>query len=762
MRRKFLSLIIGFFLIQTLSADIVSTPLGNQLRLIFPELKNGYIDLNKNGSLDRLDDMDEQISDYLVQDDQLQVQETLEFIRNNYKYLPVRQLEAVRDALESPEGTINELIGLNYGSAISQLIEKRIALGEYGLYLPPSARKKAMDEMSAYLTSMDAAYKREGSGAETEFRRAKDSLYAMLEKGYPLPDPMTSKEREILETTLINTLIREQGSPDSVNIALYTLGIMRSSRAIPYILPLVSNSRFAVESIRSLGAIGNLEALDLLLKNLNENPAEPLKIEMIRALGSMGAREAVDPFFVILRDENLSPVLLKAVLESLGKIAARGSADRRIGTKLAEYLESPDPAMRIIAINGLAAFSDQNTVASLVTLLRKERSENVLLALVEKARYINNPSIVPSIIGLLQSPQSSTELQVGCLATIGLHPEGIKGITGVLAALSSDNGEIREAAYSAAKDLYRTDKTALIGNLARLAVTNKDLPFQRQAARLFADLPDEGSVLSLLAMLASPDPEVKRYATLSLYRIRPAGDMRVTAALNKMVSNETEPLDVRINAVRALGAAGFDSPAINVELTLTTAAAMRDEKYAQLKFYAVRALGQMNRLSDESVGKIADIAARERDASIREEALQTLLRLGLSDPSGVTQLEDLFESLDLNRYPVMGLLLCELLGELRTVDFIPKGLELGKVLTDKGSRRRLTYAFYLTGAQEGYEAMILQGKSGELTDFIVSLSDSTDKTLLNRAVESLKRSESDEQVLELLDILSREVLPAAQ
>ena len=65
-------------------------------------------------------------------------------------------------------------------------------------------------------------------------------------------------------------------------------------------------------------------------------------------------------------------------------------------------------------------------------------------------------------------------------------------------------------------------------------------------------------------------------------------NIRITAALNKMVSNETEPLDVRINAVRALGAAGFDNPAINVELTLTTAASMRDEKYAQLKFYSIR------------------------------------------------------------------------------------------------------------------------------------------------------------------------------
>jgi len=757
MKQAILFFILGIFFINTLSADIVSTPLGNQLRSIFPELKNGYIDLNRNGSMDRLDDMDEQISDYLVQDDQLQVQETLEFIRINYRYFPVRKLEEVRDALESPEGTINELIGLNYSTAISQLIEKRIAIGEYGLYLPPSARKKAMDEMSSFLSAMDIAYKKEGSGAENDFRNAKKSLYDMLEKGYPLPDPLSVKEKEILETTLINSLLREQENRESVKTALYSLGIMRSGRAIPYILPLVSSDRYAVESIRSLGAIGNLEALDLLLLKLNENPQEPLKIEIIRALGSMGSKESLEPFFKILKEENISPALLKSVLEALGKIAARGTADRRIANTLTEYLDSPDPSLRITAINGLSYFNDQNTVASLVGLLKQERSENVLLTLVEKARYINNPSIIPSITGLLQSPQTSIELQISCLSTIGKHAEGVKGITGVLNALSSDNREIQEAAYLAAKDLYYTDKTALIGNLARFAVTNKDIPFQRQAAKLFADLPDEGSLASLLNMLGSTDPEVKRYATLALYRIRPSDNIKITAALNKMVSNETEPLDVRINAVRALGAAGFDNPAINAELTLTTAAAMRDEKYAQLKFYSIRALGEMKRLSEGSIEKIIDIAARERDPSIREEAVQTLLRIGIADPSKMSKIAPSLDNTDLKKYPDLGLMICEILGELRMSDFIPKGIELGDILTDKGRKRRLTYAFYLTGAEEGYKAMIRQGENPELTDFIISLAESANKGLLNRAVESLKRTEKNERVLELLDILEKEI-----
>lgn len=758
MKHKIFLIIISIGIFSPLYGDIVSTPLGNKLRSIFPEITNGYIDLNKNGSRDRLEDMDEQISDYLVQDDQLQVQEALEFIKKNYRYFPVRTLETVRDALVSPEGKINELIGLNYGTFINQLIEKRIAMGEYGLYLPPSAQKKAMDEMSALLEQMDNAYKKEGSVAEQEFTNAKDSLYSMLEKGYPLPVPLSVKEKEILESTLINTLIREQRNEKSVNTALYTLGIMRSGRGIPYIIPLVSNEKFAIGSIRSLGSIGNLEAMDLLLISLSENPEETKKIEIIRSLGSMGSRESLQPLLSILKEEELSEAILKTVLESLGKIAAKGTRDRRISTTLAEYLNSADPAMRIIAVNGLSAFNDQATVASLLGLFKKERSENVLLKLVERAKFINNPSIVPSLIVLLQNPQTSIDLQINCLDTIGAHPEGIKGINGVMTALSSPIKEIQIAAYSAAVELYKSNSTALIGGLSRTVNVNKDPLFQQQSAKLFAELPDQASINSLLNMLISTDPEVKRYATLALYRIRPVGNIRITTALNKMVSNETEPLDVRINAVRALGAAGFDNQTIKVEQTLITAASMRDQKYAQLRLFAIKALGKMPSLSSENIDKIISIAARERDLSIREEAVQTLSRIGISEPEKMEQIAASLENMDLSENIPLALMLCEILGEAGFSGFIPSGQRLSAYLTDTSSKRRLAYAFYLTGTEDGYENMISLATEESLINFITSLAESTNKMLLSRVIERLKRTETDTSMVEIISIIETEVL----
>ncbi|MBB6478996.1 HEAT repeat domain-containing protein [Spirochaeta isovalerica] len=757
MKHKILITFLIIALGHSLSADIVSTPLGNRLRQIFPEIRDNYIDLNKNGKLDRLDDMDERISDFLVQDDQLQVQETLEYIKTNYRYFPVRTLESVRDALNSPEGTINELIGLNYGSSISQLIEKRIAMGEYGLYLPPSARRVAMAEMSGFLEEMNQAYKKEGNQAENQFSAAKSSLYSMLEKGYPLPEPMTENEKEILESTLINTLIREQSNNEAVETALYTLGLIRSSRGIPYIIPLVSHTSYSVSSIRSLGAIGNLEALDLLLIALEENPDDNKKIEIIRALGSMGARESLQPLLSILNEEELSEPLLKAVLDSLGKIAAAGTKDRRISAALAEYLNSADPGLRISAVNGLAAFNDQATVASLLGLFKKERSETVLLTLVDRAAGIENQSIVPSLSNLLQNPQTSLELKISCLEAIGNHRDGIKGVNGILAELSSSEPELRRAAYDASKALFRSDSTALTASLARSVNINKDLLFQQQAARLFAELPDEGSINSLLAMLDSEDPEVKRFSTLALYRIRPAGNLRITTALNKMVSNETEPLDVRINAVRALGAAGFDHPSVNVEQTLITAANMRDAKYAQLRYFSLKALGQMSGLTDDSVEKIIAIAGRERDMSIREEAVRTLSSIGIAGKERLDLISSALEKLNPRTNTSIAIQFCELLGEAGNDSFISFAKELKPYLETIGDKRRLAYSFYLSGTDEGYENFIMMGEDRELTDFISSLAESADRELLTRVIERLKRTGVNSEILELTAIIESEL-----
>ena len=66
--------------------SVVDTDLGGEFERIFPELSEGYIDLNSNEKLDRLEDMDELVPESLIQDDILQVQEILDFIIEQYRF----------------------------------------------------------------------------------------------------------------------------------------------------------------------------------------------------------------------------------------------------------------------------------------------------------------------------------------------------------------------------------------------------------------------------------------------------------------------------------------------------------------------------------------------------------------------------------------------------------------------------------------------------------------------------------------------------
>ena len=137
-----------------LSAKVVNTTLGREFIKIFPKLSNEYIDLNGNGEFDRLEDMDEKIPDSSVKDGIIQVQEILDFIQVNFRFISMEKLKSSKDALTNASGDIPELISLNYSSLIDEIIMEKERLGANDLYLTPSAMKAAKEKMTGYIATM--------------------------------------------------------------------------------------------------------------------------------------------------------------------------------------------------------------------------------------------------------------------------------------------------------------------------------------------------------------------------------------------------------------------------------------------------------------------------------------------------------------------------------------------------------------------------------------------------------------------------------
>src|SRR6056297_3128318 len=179
------------------SIAIVDTPLGNELADLFPGLSEGYIDLNSNGSMDRLEDIDEKVPESLVQDGVLQVQEVLDFIIEQYRFFPVSRLEEIQTVLSQAEGQIAEIIALSYQLRIAEIIEQKREFGSDDLYLTPSALRRAHEQMSGYIATMLHAYKKEEQDYAQQFTDARESLFSMIEAGYPLPS-MGTEDRNLL------------------------------------------------------------------------------------------------------------------------------------------------------------------------------------------------------------------------------------------------------------------------------------------------------------------------------------------------------------------------------------------------------------------------------------------------------------------------------------------------------------------------------------------------------------------------------------
>ena len=206
------------------SAIVVSSPLTQQLVKIIPELSSGYVDFNNNGKADTTADMNEVVPESRVKDGQLQAQEILDFIAANWRFIPLDKLKAVREAVKSSQGTLSELIAIDFASALDDAVNQREALGDL-LYLTPAAYKEAMSRMGGIITAMSAAYKKEGQKSESDFVTNRDALFDMIEKGYPLPQDMPAEERATLSTAMISTVLKEKASNAAkTRVAIKTLG----------------------------------------------------------------------------------------------------------------------------------------------------------------------------------------------------------------------------------------------------------------------------------------------------------------------------------------------------------------------------------------------------------------------------------------------------------------------------------------------------------------------------------------------------------
>ncbi len=740
---------------------------------LFPELSEGYIDLNSNGQLDRFQDMDEKVPESLIQDNTLQVQEVLDFIIDHFRFFTVERLEEIRAAVENAEGDIPEIIAISYGNRLAGAIEDKREFGADDLYLPPSVLARAQEEMRGYIATMLHSFRKEEGEYARRFSEAREQLFSMMEAGYPLPR-IGDADESLLASAMIHTIITTgEDDPQRVKAAIRTLGRMQAEEAIPRLESLLDSDEFRIAAAEALGEIGNNTARGILTSALEESSPGQYQNAVIRAVGRVGGAESAELITDLAEATRSSGAegetgdteggaggagpdsdKMLTILRAMADLTAQGTRNRDIYQTLSEYLEHPQPDFRRVAAEGIANYGGRNALGLLQPRLSDEQDEEVLITLVQELKDYDEVSVLTSFTSLLDARGTSTRVQEEIITAIGAHANGPRVVRTVMEYLEHESESVRETTAASITELYEKDARTVVGALSRGVTTSDSELFLEEATAILGELADPASLTALTNMLGSPHDNVRRNATWGLYRIRPTDNARVAGELQTLVNSEAEPIAVRINAVRALGAMGQDSARLEVEKTLATTLKLRSPEYAMLRYFAVRALAELPSLGDESIEALLDTAGSGEPALIRTAALETLTDNGIhlggrtGTVAGIAQRS---EDTEVQRAAL------RLLGDLGAGETVGVANTLLDTTDSSATRMQIAYALSKVHTEDAVSLLIDIAADEEVGQLAMGLLRDAEAQTVKRVVERRLQTEDDPEVRDVLERLGSTV-----
>jgi len=733
--------------------QVVSTPLSQELIKLFPELGSGYIDFSGNGKPDQTADLNEYVPDSRVRDGQLQAQEILDFIIANWRFISLDKLKAVRSAVKSSGGAIGELIAINYAGSLDEAVSQREGMGD-GLYLTPSAYKEAMDKIGGIVSAMTDAYKKEGQKSDAEFISSRDALFGMIEKGYPLPLDLPTEERGVLSTTMVSVIVKEQGTnPARTRTAIRVLGLIKSQDAAPWLMELAASTAYPIEAMKALADIGYKPAITVIANQLRTAASQDVRRAALQATGTIGGAEGLDAILELVKAPNRDtqpPELVEAAAQALAGVAQKGNTDPRVLAALKDLATAGTPAVRRIAATGLGAFNTAQSAESLVALVGAEKDVPVRKAAVISLNRQKSDTVMPALLKLLREKDLDPGLKAVALTAAGSNVAGAQAIPVLVDALADPDPSVRDAASASLRQLFPANQVAVTGAISRVLLTSQDETSLVAGASLLSVLADPTSIPTLLGLLGKPQSEVKRLATWALFRVKGAPNPRVSEELQKLVTNENESVAVRVNAVRALGAIAFDSPQLKIWQTLVTTIQMRGEKYAMLRFYAVRSLGQLGNASPDVAQALVRIATRDTDQELRKEAVSALRNLSsVSDEAADAIAASIVEAADSE----LKVRIIEALADLGSGKASELAGDLLRGALPLPLKRRVIQAVSQNPDEVAAGIILDAATDAKVADFVEAMLEGFPAKLIRSVVSRRLRTETDAGILSVLNSL---------
>ncbi|MFO7731957.1 MAG: hypothetical protein R6V86_14460, partial [Spirochaetia bacterium] len=282
------------------------------------------------------------------------------------------------------------------------------------------------------------------------------------------------------------------------------------------------------------------------------------------------------------------------------------------------------------------------------------------------------------------------------------------------------------------------------------ALQSEDSLFLEQATSIIAEVADEAALTTLLRMLETPYPEVLKNVTWAFYRIRPQGNARIVGEIQKLVTSETQPVQVRINAVRALGAMRTENTQLEVYKTLLTTLKLRAPEYSMLRYYAIDSLAQLSADQPEVIDALLQSASPGEELHLRLAALQALRSIGAMDAEAVRTIAGMAkrsENIEIMTEAV------RLLGDAGSEETVGIAGSILESTQDGGTYTKIAYALSRLESDSAVELLIDMAAGSEQEGFILGLLREVKPSLLRTIVQRRRQTESNQEVQQVLDKL---------
>lgn len=324
------------------------------------------------------------------------------------------------------------------------------------------------------------------------------------------------------------------------------------------------------EVIKSLVKIGDPRAIKPLISLLRKEEQEDVRWHIVIALGHFRDQQSLKMLIEVLQQDQSSDVrqlaasvlgvtnseqALQALIsafkteedaETCTEIAlALGKFDERATQPLVEGLNDKNVNVRAAAIEALGDLAYSEIQNLLCTLVSNDNEPTAIrLKAAESLGKIgdNDPEVIQSLVGILDSNERYGEEILGLVAANALVKLGEPGILALLSAFNSNNDPARRNAVQAFREVQ--DLRAL--NTMLDALTDADSVIKQNATIALGNIGNKRAIEPLTKLLNDKDEIIRNNAIISL------GKLGVLEPLLDTINNSKETINVRRGAIMAL------------------------------------------------------------------------------------------------------------------------------------------------------------------------------------------------------------------